>query len=394
MTQDLSSLIAEEDEDSVLTFFLTQLSGLGWPVTNWSATGAGRALVQVTARAIARVSPTISAIARGGYLDTAAGAWLDLLSSGFYGLTRLPAVFAVTKVRLTRTSGGAATFAAGTLWISTADGRPYNQTGAGTLAGTVGSTLDLEFRASSSGIASNLTLGTPITFVTPPVGVSVELRETSSGSGTCMSTPGVNEESDAALRERCRTRWASLGAEKTKDAFVYLARNATDGVGDPVLGVTKVLVDDSNPRGPGTVDVYLAGDAGPSDPATVSAVDAWLQDRKGLCADLLTQAAGGSPVYIVATVTVKAAYLPSAKSAIRAALQQYQADLQIADGDSGTYEDRTIKAELIRILKSPAGVVNVSMSSPATELELTLGEIASLQYTLDGGGATITFTAI
>lgn len=394
MTQDLSALITEEDEDSVLTFLLTQLSGFKWPVTDWKPTSVGRALVQVTARAIAKLSPTVVAIAKGGYLGTATGAWLDLLAEGFYNLTRLPAVFGVVKARLTRTSGGAATFSAGQLWIRTADGRTYNQTGAGTLSGTVGATLDLEFKASSSGIASNLTLGTAVTFVTPPVGVSVELRETSSGSGTCMVVPGVNEESDEALEERCRTKWASLGAEKTGDAYTYLARNAKDGVGDPVLGVTKVLVDDSNPRGPGTVDVYLAGDAGPSSPAIVSAVDTWLRTRKGLCADLQTLPANGYPVYVTATVTVKAAHLSTAKSEIRTALQEYQAELQIADGDSNTYEDRAIKAELIRRLKSPSGVVNVSMSSPATEPELSLGDIVSLVYSVDGGGSTITFQAI
>lgn len=390
----LAELLAEETEDDVLTFFLTQLASKGWPVTDWSPTGAGRALLQVFARGLSQLSASVAAIARGGYLDSSAGAWLDLLSSGFYGIARQSAVFAVAKVRLTRTSGGAATYTAGQLWIRTADGRLYNQTAGGTLSGTVGSTLDLEFKASSAGIASNLTIGTPVSFVTPPVGVTVALVETSSGSGSCMAVSGVNEESDAALRERCRTRWASLGAEKTKDAYVYLARNALDGAGDPVLGVTKVLVDDSNPRGPGTVDVYLADDAGPCSPAIVASVDDYLQPRKGLCADLQTLPAVGSPIYVVGTVTVKAAYLTTAKSEIRAALQQYQADLQIADGDSGTYEDRAIKAELIRLLKSPSGVVNVALTSPATEPELSLGEIASLQYSLDGGGATISFVVI
>ncbi len=392
----LAELFTSESEDDVLEFFLTELGALGWPVTDWALLSPQMALLRVIARGKVKLSELIALVAKGGFLDTATGVWLTLLARGIYLITRQPAVFAVIKVRLTRTSGSSAMFTTGQLWVRTVDGRQYNQTAGGTLGGVVGNTLDLEFRASSGGIASNLTIGTPLTFVTPPVGVAVALTETTAGSGSCMVVPGVNEEGDPSLAQRCRTKWASLGVEKTRDAYVFLARNAkeSDGITE-VLGITKVLVDDSNPRGAGTVDVYLGGDAGAiTDPVLIGKVDDYLQPRKGLCADLEVNGATNDTVSVVATVRVKAAYLGTAKEAIRSALQEYQATLQISDGTSPMYEDDVIRAELIRIMKSPAGVTNVTVSSPASDYQPAKGHTPLLSYVLDGGGATITMVSV
>jgi len=72
---------------------------------------------------------------------------------------------------------------------------------------------------------------------------------------------GINEESDARLKLRNSTKWATLSIILIKEGVIAVALKAAPAV-------TLVDVDDQNPRGEGTFNVYCAGEhatAGPSD---------------------------------------------------------------------------------------------------------------------------------
>jgi uncharacterized phage protein gp47/JayE len=404
MTVTLDDLLAPDEEDDVLTFFLTQLAAEGFPVTDWETGGVGYTLARVDARSMADALQTVRAIAKGGLVGLAEGAWFTLLAASHYGLTRNAAVFAEAKVRLTRSvAGGPTVIAAGQLWITTTDGRRYNNTTGGTLGAVVNDTLDLTFKAESPGIDYNLVLSppTPLAFVTPLVGVAVAVQETAASSGTCMSVAGTNEETDAQLRQRCLTRWATLGAEKTRDAYVYLARNAARASGEAITAITKVLVDDTNPDGPGTVRIYLAGAAGGTGGADLSDANTYLQDRKGLCAVLAVQGATNDTVTITATVKCKAANVTAAKVALQAALQAYKEGLEIGDGAVSNPAGVVLLSQVVEILMSPEGVVAVPMGTltlAAVFADYTpaKGHIAVPHWTIGdvGGGDTIQFQAV
>lgn len=75
---------------------------------------------------------------------------------------------------------------------------------------------------------------------------------------------GVNQESDARLKLRNTTKWATLSFELIRDGVIAIALKARPAV-------TLVEVDDQNPNGAGTFDVYIAG---PNATAGIGDVDA------------------------------------------------------------------------------------------------------------------------
>jgi hypothetical protein len=394
----LDELLTSDTEDEVLEFLLTELGFEDFPVTDYEPGGAGFTLLKIVARAIAEYQGVLREIAAGGLLDEAAKltatGWLTLLAKSWFELDRIAAVFAKPKFRLTCAAGaGPFTITPGQLWVRvTATGKLFNSANTSNETLTSGGTLDLEFRAESPGADHNLALGAGLELATALPGVTVTTQETSTGSGTCMVVPGTDEESNAALLRRCRSRWATIGLQKTRDAYAFLATNVklADGTSDPAtVSVTKVLVDDTNPRGPNTVDVYLAGEAGgiPAGPI-VTAVDTYLQERKALSADLLVAGATDASVSVAATVYCTAAQVAAAKTKLVELLTAYQAGLEIGDGaGAGT----VYTTALIEILMTPAGVRNVVMTLPAANYVPALGDIAVLAYTID---TSITFVAI
>lgn len=396
MAMTLDELLRADTEEDALEFLLTELAAADppWPVTDYAPGDPGLLMLRVFARALAEHVAVVRDVAAGGLLDEAAklanGGWLTLLVKSWFELDRTAAVFARAKFRLTcSASGGPYTITPGQLWArATATGKLYNVANTANETLNTGGTLDLEWRAESPGAAYNLALGAGVELVTPLPGVSLATVETAPGSGSCMAVAGRDEEANAPLVARARARWATIGLQKTKDAYAFLATNVrlADGAPDPAAaGVSKVLVDDTNPRGPGTVDVYLAGASGAvTDAPTIAAVDAYMQPRQALTADLDVKGAVNDAVAVAATVYHTGAAPTTELAALLAA---YQAELAIGDGlGAGT----VYRAQLIELLMTPAGVRNVVLSTPAADVVPAKGHIAQLSYVL---GGTITFVA-
>ncbi len=396
MAPTLEDLINADTEDERLEFLLTQLAAAGFPTTSWGNLSPTLALQRVVALGLADNVELVATLARAGVLDLLAEpgleGWLDLVLPGRYGIARTPAAFGLVRARLTRTAAsGPDVIAANQLWLvkdGSSPARRYNNTAGGTLGNVVGNTLDLTFLAENAGTAHNLTLGTPVSLNTPLPGVSVALLEASAGSGSPMVASGTDQETPAAAVARAKSRWATIGLQKTADAWSFLAKNA-EATG--TTEVTKVLVDDTNPRGAGTLDLYLAGSAGAVSEAARALVDAYLQPRAGASASLLVRAATNLPVPIVATVFCKAAYLDAARAQIDALLRAYQAELAIGDGaGAGTIYVTQIGEHLM----TPPGVINCLIPGPGGNVVPAKGAIGLLQWTLTGGAPSIVLTPV
>jgi len=123
------------------------------------------------------------------------------------------------------------------------------------VGGLTGSVEILRFEAEEEGTAySNVSNGEWY-MVTTFAGVSVAAHDSEAGGSgaTSIITAGVDEERDARLAERNSLKWASLAAgENPLERIKQIALKASPTIVD-------VSVDDENPRGPGTVDVFLAG---------------------------------------------------------------------------------------------------------------------------------------
>lgn len=340
----LAELLESDDEDSAAEAILTDAAARGLPTTSWANDSFALTMTRLFARAKAGLAGTITDLARGGLLALASGEWLDLLAQSQYGLTRRASAFAVVRVRLTVAAGqGPHTISANQLWIRRlSDNRRWNSTNGAPVTLTDAAPVTIDFRAESPGSRWSALVGQVIDLVTPLPGLSAELVD--AGAGSPVVTAGADAESDTTLRARCALRWDTIGAQKTQDAYRALALDAG------AVGVTRVIVDGTNPRGNSTVDVWLSADDAPAGAADVALVDAYLQARKSPSTDLQVGAATPLAVSIVATLQHDAGAdpVPAALDALRALLREQPTTLY--------------RSAVVESLLSPPGARNVVLS--------------------------------
>ena len=356
MLRDLLRPTSPEEE---LQALLSRLAQKGFPVTDWHSGGVARTLLEVYAQMASDLSELAVRIAEGGFLETAQGKWLDLVASSQYALQRAPAVYAKGIVRLTALPGfGPYTIQEGQLWFATASGLRFLGVSGGTLP--QGGTLDVTIQAERTGSAYNVPTGTITTMITPLPGVTV------TNPPGWLLVAGADEESDDRLRQRCRARWAELGYGATRMAYEFWALQAHPSV-------TRVKVRDQHPRGQGTVDVVIYG-VGGIGAEVVAAVDAFIQQRRPITADVGIYAATPVPVSVVATVQVRSGFLATAQQRALENIQRYNQTVGIGE--------TVYRAQIIELLMEPPGVVNVILSQPAEDVAITETQVADISATL------------
>ncbi len=346
----LSELITVDDSDEVLTFMLTQLAERGFPTTAWATGSVVYSILKVESLTIADKLALIASIARGGLLDLSTGGWLDLLAASAYDLERDEAQFTSGTVRISCAAGlGPHNLSAGAGWIvATSSGLRFNSTNSGTVVIPSGGYVDVTFRAEHAGASYNLAIGAALRLATPAL-PGVTAAFTDSGSGNWLTEQGTDGETDVDLRLRCRSRWASIGLQKTIDAYVFLATATPDVATRP----TRVYVDATNPRGPATLDVWIAGPAGPVSVGDETLVRAWLEARKSPATDLQTENATALDVDVVADIYYDAAF-PNAVAEAEAAV--------IAVINAATIHGTIYYSEILAALTSPDGVLNATLT--------------------------------
>ena len=385
MALTFADLLSPPSLDTIRAKFLTDLAGLrdsagnliGY-VSNWAVAGAGRALAEVLARGLGDLNSAASLIAMAGLLDFAAAlsdpAWLDALAWGFYDEVRKPATLARVRVTLTSAAGApSADIAAGPLILSRSDrAMRYRNTQGGTLGPA--SSLDMEFIAENVGTVGNFdNVSTSVQLVTTLAGISAALHDEGGGNPTVAAA--VDVETSLELAARCRLKWATLAYSDPGDKLRSWALE--------VLGVTKVQVDDSNPRGPGSVDIYLGGERGAVGTDLTDKVQALFTARRLLPSNLLAIDATEDNTTTAATVYVRGRsedqvtfdlLNPDPTLGPLGLLVQRQALLDIG----GTL----YRAQLIEDLMTPLGVYNVTLAAPASDVTASLGHILKLVVTL------------
>lgn len=346
----LEQLLQPRTRDQVLASLIAFLQAKGYPPTDWVEGSVQRTLVELQAAGLADLEALRVQIVRGGFLETAEGAWLDLLGQSAYGLVRKQATFARQTFRLTAQAGfGPYSIQPGQLWAGNAAGLRFNNTEGGTLP--LGGQLDLEFRAERPGAAYNLPLGSGTVLFTPLPGVNI--------SNIAVLEAAIDPETDAAYRNRCRLRWAELGYGATRAAYESWALSSTPSV-------TKVKILDNHPRGQGTVDVVIWGEGGLGAGA-VADCNAYIQLRRPLTADVQVYPATSVTIPITATIRLKAGHLAAVQAAVASALGAFQRGLPIG---ATVYRSALIETLFV------ANVVDVALSAPVSDTSLTDVQVA------------------
>lgn len=201
--------------------------------------------------------------------QTAQGVYLDQ-HAALRNISRGVACRAQGKLRfgISNALTGDLTVPAGTVCM-TADGVRFATTADAVLsAGSL--YVDVPARAVEPGKAGNVSAGAVSIMAAMPVGVK-------SCTNPAPFAGGEDQEDDTALRVRVLDSFRRL-PNGANAAYYEQTALSCPGVA-AAMAVGK-------PRGPGSVDLYVATSAGIPDQATLDAVDALLQERREIAVDL------------------------------------------------------------------------------------------------------------
>ncbi len=339
-----------------------------FPVNAWQEGGVALTLVELFAEGLADFNTLVRTITRGGLLEYATGAWLSLLSKNVYGTDRRAGAKTVGIVTFSDDAGaGPFTLTAGTVWVQSNSGKKYVLTTGAVLPQS--GTVDVEMEAESYGSGYNVGNGTITTLVTSMPGVSVENPDP--GSGTWITTPGTDPESDIELKRRCKLKWPALGIGATEDGYRLWALTASDSV-------TQVEAQEDDTIA-GQTNVYIAGPSGGVGGGVVTTVDDYIQPRVPLTSTAVVTSAINLEVTVEAEIFVQSAYLASAQTEVEDNLAALFATNGIGQVLYAT--------SIVEQIMLPTGVRNVEMVSPLTDTEPEFNEVPTL--TLD-----LTFTGV
>lgn len=264
-----SDLLKVPSVDSIKTTLLNNCKALGLKVENWSEGGITRTIIAVQAFMLSLLAEVVPNIAKLAALDEATGDLLTLKAWDMYRVERIEAITAkaANAIVLTNTGGGLYTFDPGDIVFAHAvTNKTYRNTSGGTLLPGAGKTLALDIEAEEAGTASNALPGTITAMVTTFLGI------------TCSNTlalVGVDAESDAALRQRCRDKIQTIGGGTTEGAIRYWLTSARrdDGTGEN-YGITRVQMMPAD--GYGHAVTYIATASGSVPGADVTALQDYI----------------------------------------------------------------------------------------------------------------------
>lgn len=363
---DLQTPLTRDDIRPILEDTLTDLD---FPVTAWQDESAARSFLETSAALGAVLSERVAFLSKQGFLSTAEGDFLTALVASDYDEDRNPATAAVFNVTFDNSGGITHTPGASEVVLRSADGQTFANTAA--LVVTAGADTSVEVRAQAVGAAGNIEAQS-LELVTPLAGVVV----TFDGSFT---TAGADAESDAKLRERARSKWGTLRVEKVRAGVLNLARSAAPAI-------HGVAIDDDNPRGPGTVDVYLAAENATAGGSDVTQVQAALDDAffGNGTVDKLVQAfaAPTATQALVATIYARGVDAAQLELALDAAWEDFLESIPVGGFDLSPGPSHVIpRAMVIAALASAhSGVLAVDLTTPAADVS-----VDPTTKVLDGG---------
>lgn len=277
---DIDPRLEWQSEDEIRTELFTEAQSKLPKVTNYNSGGVFRTFLEIVAKAKFKFMELLSNVLKQTNPKTATGKWLDVWA-GAVGLTRHAATKVQGTVYFTReSSSGNVVIPVGTI-VSTSIDNKGNRYRFMTISEVVLADGTQEVAASVTaefaGAAYNVGTTTIVQIQSAIAGVDgVENR-----TGWIVSE-GTDEETDEQLRERYFLRWDELAQGSTKRAYIGYAKR--------VNGVIDVEVDDSFPRGPGTVDIYITGAAGLPTQSLIDEVQSEIEDNKPIASDALVKA--------------------------------------------------------------------------------------------------------
>lgn len=269
MISPLDELIRLVSSDEYMAKLEALLTTLGANPSKYRKGGALRVLMRAQAMTFSGLTEIMVAVIRGGFLDLAEGPWLTLLARYVFGVERQAAQAPSGAVKFINTGGGTflpGDYPAGSVRVfSSRTGKKYFNAEPIDLGPLATDTFDVV--AVETGLESNASAGDVDSLETVLLGVEVTNDN---------AIVGLDEESDASLREACRARLASISDLGPRGAYLWAVRQATRLDGTPTA-INRVFVPEGSWSA--TVDVVLASPAGAPIAGDVTAATTSIETR-------------------------------------------------------------------------------------------------------------------
>jgi uncharacterized phage protein gp47/JayE len=368
-------------ENDALDLWLRLLDEQGFAATSWQPGSVALTIVTIGARLYSALTNLIAYYSLQGFNETASGDGLTAFSSSHYDNQRVPATSTEGLIRLDNASGAPHIIAVGQLQAEDEnDGLKYRNIAGGTIP--AGGTLTLAFAADGPGSQYNVPNDTITILNTPLNGVTISNPD--AGTGTWITSEGSDEETDPRLQLRNSTKWATRTYATPAEGLISFALESTDNI-------TRVAVDDSNPGGPGTTDVYIAGAAGVSSQDDVDTAQAYIDDRIPITSVVgctVNYALGNVQSWTGTVYIVAALNNPTTRAAVEQALADYINTLPISgrkldDPDQGY----AIYSEWIGAMTAVPGIEKV-LTFPSADIPVPLWEILTM------GSIALTYVSV
>ena len=366
-------------EDEALDFILTILQELRFPARSWQAGSLALTFCELLAKAWSSVAITISEYSKLSFNETSSGVALSAFSRSHYDNSRVAATRTQGTIRLTNSSGAPHVITASQLVFEDENNSfTYRNTIGGTVAS--GGTLELTIEAEVAGSARNVALNTITIMQTPLTGVTCTNPDI--GGGTWITSEGTDAESDTRLRARNRGKWSTRAYATPAEGYVTFALKSSENI-------ARVIVDDSNPGGPGTLDVYIAGASGVSSAGDVSDAQVYIDARKPITSLPTVKAAPGNVQSFVGTIYIEASKNnPTTHATIVQAVTNYINTLPIGGKKLTGATGYALYSEIVTAISSIDGVDSVSLTTPSGNVTVPSWKILVV------GSFTFTYTSI
>jgi phage-related baseplate assembly protein len=379
VTVGIDQLRTRLTRNAAIDFLFAQLSAFGFNATGWKLDSKQHRFLRAFSTVWSDQSETVRQVSNFTLNDYATGTPLTELARSNFGNDRHPAVKTEGPYKLTNTGATPYTLTPGQLVLESIQGVQFISTTGGSLPATTGQ-LTVTIQALKAGALGNAPNSSITRFVTPLAGVT-GTNEAGVGGAPWYTVSGADEESVPAIRERNRTRITTLNqVAMPADGYKFLAMS--------VPGIERVKVDDANPRGPNTIDVYIATASGPATSADIADVQALINQKKSPSANVLVLGPALLSLNPAGIVHLSPGFYTAARRAeVLQALIDFVNSLPIGGitlppATSGVMP----KSELDTAMSQIPGVVAVGLTNPAADVPL-----AALQLLTVGSVTGITF---
>jgi hypothetical protein len=266
-TFSIDDLVTPLETEEIKTNIYDALAVTGVTTTLWKPGAVVRTIIAIVAVILHALSVLVSNIARSGFLSLASATWLRLKALYDYNEEFQAATFAAGTVYVSNSSGGVYLLDADDLEVaSSLTGKSYRNTASVTI-NALASNVAVSVQAVEAGAASSALPGEVDRVVTALAGLTV------TNTATLV---GLDDESDEQLRARCSAKLGSFSPNGPPDVYDYVAKSAVRSSNGSRIGVTRVR---TKPDGLGGIDIYCATATGALTAPDLADVDEAIQTQ-------------------------------------------------------------------------------------------------------------------